>query len=288
MQNIQKFRYNGIRFNAICEFAIISVNFNVRCLVLGTSCAHLYFFKLLSTGNIEKLNIFAGFHQKSITSICQLDNDVILTGSSDFCLRIIHLALDDKGETIKPSLLRVLGGHCGGITCLQYLNHVKLAVSASSDQTIITWQTETGKRVKTVKWNCDWISTMKVCDTKGDLKAFCGSGNNGIAVFNLSTGDRDVKFDYLNQFFNGWISFIEYYEEWDLLMVCEGKGKIIIIDANHRKKVLSFEENESDICSAFLMKNSKNSRKEGFLLIVMNFDGKIKYLEVPHTQLDDD
>ena len=274
MQNIQKFRFNKIRFNAITNFQLSGLKF----VVIGSSCSKLFFFKFQSNGTLEKLNVFTGIHQKAITSLAFITKkSTLITGSSDFCVRMINLAYEDNA--IKPSVSKVFLAHCAGISCIEYFEKAELLVSASLDQTVITWSTSSGKRDKCIKWDCDWISCLKIFENDGKLKAFCGSGNKGIAVFDLGNGGRDENYDYLNGFFNGWISFIEYYKEWEMFLVCEGKGRIILIDSGHKKRILNFEEPESDISSAYLMKNPK--KEESFLLLVMNFDGKIKYLEFP-------
>ena len=77
---------------------------------------------------------------------------------------------------------------------------------------------------------------------------------------------------------NSWVSYINYDNEREVLVICEGKGRVLLIDKNHKKKVLEFESNDSDISGAFLANNPRDSQK--FLLIATNFNGRIRCVEM--------
>lgn len=299
IQNIQRLRYQNLRFNAITPCNLLlknerkqsiekipqnkeNLSLYKQFLISGTNCGKLILYSIepQSESPLDILYKLIAHHPKGIISLFFNEKDqLLITGSIDFSVRFIQLTLNTKNQ-VSGVMIRVLTGHSGGISTVQWSDFNDLAVSSGGvDKLIIVWDKERKKKRNTIKWDCDWVTTMKVVGEK----AFCGSGNKGLAVFNLETGDLESKYEDLNQFFNGWISFIDYYKEWKILLICEGKGRVLIYDdLNNRRKILNFEE-DSDICSCFLVKKEKCNE---FMVIVTHFDGKIRYLEIDQFDIE--
>lgn len=282
--SIQRYRDSKIRINALEKFQVITSNENNKSLVLhsfvlaGTSCSKIIVFKLSGARIFNKLFEYQEKHKKAITAMSfSHKHQLLAVGSSDFCVRLLQIDF----EKTSPDFLQisqtghVFTGHCGVITSVFFCEDQ--IISSSADSLVFVWRFIEKTSDRVVKWDCDWISCMKVCESKGKYKAFCGSGNKGVAVFHIDSGERDTDYEYFDEIFTEWISFIDYSEEFDILIVCEGKGKIVLIHADHRRKILNFEDEDSDISGAVLVKNVKN---QGFILIVTHFDGKIKYLQI--------
>lgn len=256
---------------------------NHMYIVAGTSCPKLCFFELKNNGSLEKLNEYNRHHDKSITAITSnAAKRIMITGSSDFLVRVFEISFEDSSKTFKLNLLHTLTGHYGGITGLHYFQKTEEIISSGTDSSVFLWSLASKKMKMAKILNVDWISCMSVESNHGEMMAFCGTGNKGLKVIKLANMEKDPHYDYLEELFSGWISFVHYYAQWDILLVCESKGKILLLSSNHQKKVFDFEDLESDINSAFLIKNIKE--KTGFTLIVTNFDGKIKYVEVKEFQ----
>ena len=284
LQSLQKLKFPKINFLCMIDLMLtVEKVTEEKFLIFGTKCGKLGFFRFIpEKPQLEQIDFFPDIHKKAVTSIGALKGqDIILTGSSDFSVRVIHISLDKiSGKLNPPSLLKVLLGHSNGVTCVEGFGGETehFALSGSLDNSLIVWNlAKAGQREKSIKWDCDWISCMKLYKSPNEERVFCGSGNKGILVFNARSGLKEKQWDYLNEFIEGWISFIDYNEDYDILIICEGKGKIILVDSRHRKKIVNFEEAESDISGAFIVKKLNNQE---FLLLITNFDGKIRYLEI--------
>lgn len=282
--SVQRQRDPKIRINVLDKFQVYTQEETGALLhsfvFAGTSCAKILVFKLGAQKTFSKQLEYHTPHKKAITALSYSSNHKLLAvGSSDFCVRLLAICFENTEKN--PNFLQlsqtihVFSGHCGVITSVFFCEDQ--IISSSADSSVFVWNFAKKTSEKVLIWDCDWISCMRVCESKGKYKAFCGSGNKGVAVFQIDSGEMDPDYEYFNEIFTEWISFIDYSEEFDILIVCEGKGKIVLINADHRRKILNFEDGESDISGALLVRNVKNP---GFILIVTHFDGKIKYLQI--------
>lgn len=301
LEHIQKLKFANVKFISVIDFFVDIHKRHLekartpqekqkreQFVVMGSSKGTLLVFSL-KNGILEQKHDGPNFHSKPVTALDFLSHDQFLvTGSSDNRIRIINVSLEQDGS-LNMTFFREIVGHSHPITSLGCLITGKAespntplefwVVSSDREGYLMLSNVYTAQK-DVFKWNCDWIPCLSVCQSMKEKKGlvFCGSGNKGVSVFEPWGWKNTKEWEYLGNLVNSWVSYIKYDEEREVLVICEGKGRVLLIDKNHKKRVLEFESNASDISGAFLANNPRDPQK--VLLIATNFDGRIRCVEM--------
>jgi WD40 repeat protein len=141
---------------------------------------------IIEPEKMEEIKTFKG-HQSYVTSLTQLPDGSLASGSADKTIRIWNLHFGNS--------LHVLEGHEDWVTSLVVLPNGSLA-SGSRDATIRIWNLNTRKAIKVLKGHNDWINCMVVL-TNGSLAT--GSRDTSIRIWGTTKG-KELKL--LNNMFS--------------------------------------------------------------------------------------
>jgi WD40 repeat protein len=83
-------------------------------------------------------------------------------------------------------LLRTFGGHNDWVNAVAITPDGKQAVSASSDQTLIIWDLQSGTLLKTLAGHTQHVNAVAI--TPSGKKAVSGASDNTLKIWNLQSG----------------------------------------------------------------------------------------------------
>ncbi|MEG5238036.1 hypothetical protein QUB77_27875, partial [Microcoleus sp. AT9b-C3] len=84
------------------------------------------------------------------------------------------------------ALLRTFGGHNDWVNAVAITPDGKQAVSASSDQTLIIWDLQSGTLLKTLAGHTQHVNAVAI--TSSGKKAVSGASDNTLKIWNLQSG----------------------------------------------------------------------------------------------------
>ena len=95
-------------------------------------------------------------------------------------------------ERANEGALRTLAGHSGSVWAVDLAPDGKTAISASKDQTLKIWDTETGRELKTLTGHSDKVTAVAIA--RDGLTAISASNDHTLKIWDLFTGQEVANF----------------------------------------------------------------------------------------------
>ncbi|CAE7485465.1 unnamed protein product [Symbiodinium sp. CCMP2592] len=129
-----------------------------------------------ATRNVHRTKLVG--HEKAVTCLCLMSDDVLASGSEDKTVRLWNLHSKEA--------LQVLSGHTNDVQGLARLNDTQLA-SASKDKTVRLWSLAKPEECRVLQGHTDWVRCVCLTTT-GSLVS--GSEDRTLRVWNPETGEE--------------------------------------------------------------------------------------------------
>jgi WD40 repeat protein len=136
------------------------------------------------------------YNQNSlVNSFKAHSSDIYRIKQSPFNTNTNYVATCSEDKTVKIwnvsssfdwTLITTYSQHSSGVYDLEWLDNDTLASAGYSDETIKLWSLTTGQTKRTIQTN-QWVSSLKLLNTKIHLAA--GLGNGNINIYNINDGN---------------------------------------------------------------------------------------------------
>lgn len=166
----------------------------------------------------------------------------------------------------------VLRGHSGGVNVAKFSPDGKCIASASVDKTIIIWDAQNGKLLKTLNGHTD--SVIDVSFSKDGLRLVSASMDMSICIWDIKTGELIHRFE--GQGFGA--NTVCFHPDGKYILYSGWNGKVNIIDAQTGKLHQSFSVEYYQVYSACYSPN-------GRFVVSASDDTKIRIWDVEKREL---
>ncbi|KAJ2958896.1 hypothetical protein NQZ79_g5615 [Umbelopsis isabellina] len=178
--------------------------------------------RLFSAESKKMLNIFENMHVDELTAAHFADRRTLITGGADNVVCVWSIRHEKMIDFVLKECLR---GHTDTITALTASRPFSLILSGSLDGTMIFWDLNRLRYVRTVTGHDGGISQISVNDTTGDIISICPVhlriwSVNGDALLSINIhGDPILSAKFYEGPNNSWFSK-------DLIVTGHTKGKL--------------------------------------------------------------